>query len=147
MGTGNSKIFFSDSPSAVGISLPFEDVSGEVGIKAQTVLLCFSCNWAVLPSVRYHQGQRLQQQPQGEGEGARAESSGKASGDKTGEVGPVREGRVMFCPWEQSGKREKGKEGQEKSQWEFGMEVVFPSRNLETQVIFIHRKSHHPSTP
>lgn len=51
MGTRNSKIFFSDSPPTVGISLPFEGVMGEVGIKAQTVLLCFSCHRAVLPSV------------------------------------------------------------------------------------------------
>lgn len=39
------------SRNCVGISLPFEAVSGEVKIKVQIVLLCFSCNWAILPSV------------------------------------------------------------------------------------------------
>lgn len=57
MGTRNSRIFFSDFLETVDISLPYKAVSGEVGIKAQIVLLCFSCNRAVLPSVRYHQGQ------------------------------------------------------------------------------------------
>lgn len=39
------------SRNCVGISLPFKAVSGEVKIKVQIVLLCFSCNWAILPSV------------------------------------------------------------------------------------------------
>lgn len=54
IGTRNSRtlrIFFSDFLETVDISLPYKAVSGEVGIKAQIVLLCFSCNRAVLPSV------------------------------------------------------------------------------------------------
>lgn len=45
------KDFLRFSRNCVGISLPFEAVTGEVEIKAQIVLLCFSCNWAILPSV------------------------------------------------------------------------------------------------
>lgn len=39
------------SRNRVGISLPFKAVSGEVKIKVQSVLLCLSCNWALLLSV------------------------------------------------------------------------------------------------
>lgn len=42
--------------------------------------------------------------------------------------------------------REKGHRGAgEEGEWKFGMEETITFLKLETQAIFFHRKSHHPS--
>lgn len=47
---------------------------------------------------------------------------------------------------EASREREKGHRGAgEEGEWKFGMEETITFLKLETQAIFFHRKSHHPS--
>lgn len=52
----------------------------------------------------------------------------------------------MILPLGAAGKGEKPRRDRREGEWKFGMEESIIFLKLETQAIFFHRKSHHPST-
>lgn len=83
--------------------------------------------------------------PQGEGEGTEQESSGKASGDKTGDVGPVKAGSGGFCPRKLIERKEESHGGaEEEENGNLGWETIhFPEWELRpssfTEKVTIHQ--------
>lgn len=52
----------------------------------------------------------------------------------------------MIFPLGAAGKGEKPRRDRREGEWKFGIEESIIFLKLETQAIFFHRKSHHPST-